>query len=186
MLQQGGIMEKTDFDTVIKRITPVLKRITYRLKGSSCFLSSEDLFQEAMIHLLADFRAGKLADKTDSYILQGCYFYLKNYIRKAAPRRCLVSLEALSSDAESGICWEDMIADHNDNRKEYIDNLHDKLLVETIRNNGFSLIEKEMFGYYADGLTTREIGLKLGISHVMVIKRMAKVREKCRKYIDLI
>ncbi|MCX5704439.1 MAG: hypothetical protein NT066_08150 [Candidatus Omnitrophica bacterium] len=81
------------FEILLKRISPTLKRIAYRLNGHFSFFNDEDLYQEALIHLWLDFKEGKLSDKTDSYILQGCYFYLKNYIRKNYDKANLISLE---------------------------------------------------------------------------------------------
>ena len=88
------------FEELVKRLSPTLKRITYRLNGHFTFFNDEDLFQEALVRLWQDFNAGKLDDKTDSYILQGCYFHLKNYIRKCKTRTKLISIEAIV-DAES-------------------------------------------------------------------------------------
>jgi RNA polymerase sigma factor (sigma-70 family) len=39
--------------------------------------------------------------------------------------------------------------------------------------------EKVVFRLYLDGLTTRDIGTRLGISHVMVVKIKKKIKEKC-------
>src|SRR3989338_8897915 len=89
----GGIMDM-DFEVLVKKLSPTLKRITYKLNGHFTFFNDEDLFQEALIHLLQDFRAGRLQDKTDSYILQGCYFHLKNYIRKVNERPNVISFDA--------------------------------------------------------------------------------------------
>jgi RNA polymerase sigma factor (sigma-70 family) len=172
-----------NFEVLVKRISPTLKRITYRLNGHYTFFNDEDLFQEALIHLWGDFKGGKLQDKTDSYILQGCHYHLKNYLRKARPKIRSVSLDLLSN-SEDDRSPEETLFLEADGQRSTIDCLHDKLLVETIRNNGFTTREKDILSFYADGLTTRVIGAKLGISHVRVIKLMRKIKDKCRKYID--
>jgi DNA-directed RNA polymerase specialized sigma subunit len=140
-----------DFKELVRKISPKLKAITHRLNGRFTFFNDEDLYQEALIYLWVDFNQRKLDDKTDSYILQGCYFHLKNYIRIIQDKKALVSLDAL---------------------------------VETIRNNGLTEREKDIFNLALSGLTTREIGNKLGISHVRVIKLQKKIREKCREHLD--
>jgi len=174
----------TTFEVLVKRISPVLKNITYRLNGHFSFFNDEDLFQEALMHLWVDFGRGKLQDKTDSYILQGCYFHLKNYLRKVRPKLKLVSLELLIKEDENETSVEDILLLEEKNPKSEIDYLSDKLLVELIRNNGFTKREKDILSFYADGLTTREMGKRLGLSHVRVIKLMARIKEKCRKYKD--
>ncbi|MFA6217949.1 MAG: sigma-70 family RNA polymerase sigma factor [Candidatus Omnitrophota bacterium] len=172
------------FEELVKKISSVLKRIAYRLNGQYASFDHDDLYQVALVHLWDHFQSGKLRNKTDSYILQGCYFHLKNYIRKARVKYMAVSLETMLYNEDEGVRFEEILSEAHSLIYSDRDRLHDKLLVETIMNNGFSPLEKEMFGYFADGLTIREIGGKLGISHVMVIKRMAKIKEKCRKYID--
>lgn len=172
------------FEELVKKIGPTLKRITYRLNGHCSFFNDEDLFQEALIHLWQAFRQGKLDDKTDSYILQGCYFHLKNYLRKVKGKEKLLSLEAKMN--EEGASFEELLSMRNDNTQPYLDYLDDKMLVERIRNNGLSKREKVILSFYGDGLTTREIGRRIGVSHVMVVKLMAGIRVKCRKYSELV
>ena len=41
--------------------------------------------------------------------------------------------------------------------------------------------EKEIVFFYLQGWTTREIGERLGISHVSIVKLEEKIREKCKK-----
>lgn len=173
----------TNFETLVKRISPTLKKITYRLNGHSSFFNDEDLYQEALIRLWQDFKKDKLQDKTDSYILQGCYFHLKNYLRKMRPKTRSVSLESLVTDDDGRNIGETLLLEVKDTQSD-IDRLDNKLLVETIRNNGFSPREKRMLYLYGQGLTTRAIGERLGVSHVRVIKMMREVKDKCRKYSD--
>ena len=173
-----------EFETLINKISPTLKRITYKLNGHYTAFNHEDLYQEALIHLWEDFTAGKLGDKTDSYILQGCYFHLKNHIRKVRVKYAQISLDAMADESEDGRYSVETAALEQLHIKPHRECVHDKLLVDTIMNNGFTLREKKLLLCYADGLTTRAIGSTLGISHVMVIKMMNKIREKCRKYVD--
>lgn len=173
----------TVFEVLVKRISPTLKRITYRLNGHFSFFNDEDLFQEALVHLWEDFQKGKLSDKTDSFILQGCYFHLKNYLRKARPKVNPVSLDLLINNEDGRSLEETLIVDREDPYNT-IDYLHNKLLAETIQNNGFTKREKELLSFYAQGLTTRAIGQRLGVSHVRVIKLMHGIKQRCRKYAD--
>jgi len=171
------------FEGLVKRLSPTLKRITYRLNGHFSFFNDEDLFQEALICLWDDFQKGELQDKTDSYILQGCYFHLKNYLRKVRPKMRLVSLDLLINGEDSRNLEETLLL-QAEGPQDCVDYLHNKLLVETIRNNGFTGREKDILSFYAEGLTTRAIGERLGISHVRVIKLMRKIRDRCKGYKD--
>jgi RNA polymerase sigma factor (sigma-70 family) len=169
------------FEELLKKVSPVLKRITYKLRGYSALFNEDDLFQEALIHLWEDFNAGKLSDKTDSYILQGCYFHLKNYIRKSRVKIRLVSLETIIN--KEGTSLEETLFLKDDRRENSPDYINDKMLVDTIQNNGFTRREKDMLSFYAEGLTTREIGKRIGVSHVSVVKMTARIKDKCKKYI---
>jgi RNA polymerase sigma factor (sigma-70 family) len=169
------------FAELTKKLAPTVKRIAYKLNGHYRSFSHDDLYQEAMFHLWNNFREGKLQDKTDSYILQGCYFHLKNYIRKVNEKFNIVSIEAL--------LWED-----GERRLEEVlslpagddcrDQLNNKLLCESIQNNGFSPREKRILTFLRDGLTVRQIGQKIGRSHVSVVKAVSRIRQKAGKYLD--
>ncbi len=168
------------FEELVQKISPKLKAITHRLNGRFTFFNDEDLYQEALIHLWVDFNQRKLDDKTDSYILQGCYFHLKNCIRIIQDKKALVSLDTLVGEDANDL--EDFLPASDP--KLYFDYLNSRALVETIRNNGLTRREKDIFNLALSGLTTREIGKKLGISHVRVVRLQKKIRGKCQKHLD--
>lgn len=171
------------FEELLRKISPTLKRITYKLSSRHSFIDMDDLYQEALVHLWRDFCKGLLEDKTDSYILQGCYFYMKNYIRTHIKKKVFLSLQSEKYDEEGQVLEEFILCD-NFNKSSYLDSLNDKLLAEVIRNNGLSPREKTILSFCCEGLTTRQIGERLGISHVRVVKLMALIRNKCRRYLD--
>jgi len=174
---------KNNFEKLIKRISPVLKRITYKLNGHFAFFNDEDLFQEALVYLWQVFKDGKINDKTDSYILQGCYFHLKNYIRSINDKVKLISIETFKRNEGEGN--QDEFLWLKDQKAEvFFEDLNSRLLCETINNNGLTEKEKEILRFYSQGLTTRDIGKQLGVSHVRVVKLTHRIREKCRKYRD--
>jgi len=94
----------------------------------------------------------------------------------------LVSLECPCQ--EEGCTLEDLLSIEDYSARDYFQELNDKLLTETIRNNGLTDKEKYILSLCSQGLTTREMGKKIGVSHVRVVKLMAVIREKCGKYID--
>jgi RNA polymerase sigma factor (sigma-70 family) len=158
-------------------LSPTLKRITYKLNGHFTFFSDEDLFQEALIRLFEDFKEGKLGDKTDSYILQGCYFHLKNYIRKTRDNAQMVSLSSFIN--EDGVELEEVLPADISSSQPYL--LQERVLIEDIENNGLTEREKKLVSLCMEGFTVRQIGEKLGVSHVMVVRLRNDIRNKCRR-----
>lgn len=165
---------KNNFESLIKRLTPTIKRISHRLNGHFTFFNDDDLCQEALTHLWLLSQKGTLNDKTDSYILQGCYFHLKNYIRTTMDNVSFTSLETPID--EDGTLLEEVIAS---GEPSSIDQLEDKGLHEEVRKSGLNKREIDVVNLFYNGHTTREIGKRLGISHVAVVKLRKKIREKC-------
>ena len=181
--KRGWLKElNMSFEELNKKLSPTIKRIAYRLNGHYRSFNHDDLYQEATIHLWGNFIKGKLNDKTDSYILQGCYFHLKNYIRKINEHSNIVSIDAVLSSNEDAT-MEDVLGEFwaSDDCRE---DLHNKFLAESIRNNGFNPREKRLLAYFSQGLTTRDIGKRMSISHVAVVKMMHKIRVKAWKHLD--
>src|SRR6056297_712198 len=73
---------KKELNEIINRLRYQLKAIIRKLNIKYQYIDSDDLYQETLLYLWQQNRNGKLKDKNDSYILQGCYYYLKNYLRK--------------------------------------------------------------------------------------------------------
>ena len=172
------------FEELHKKLSPTIKRIVYRLNGHYRSFDHDDLYQEATIHLWNNFLKGELNDKTDSYILQGCYFHLKNYIRKINERSNIISIDTILNINEIATL-EDVLGEFlacNDCREK----LHNKLLVQSIRSNGFNPKEIRLLDYFSQALSIREIGKRMGVSHVSVVKMMHKIRAKSKKHLDRI
>lgn len=163
------------FEELVKKLSPTLKRITYKLNGHFSFMNHDDLYQEALLHLWLDFQGGKLADKTDSYILQGCYFHLKNHIRKVGDKAKLASLDELAEKDGAGL--ERILASQDP--KSYFDSLDNKILIGDIVTEALTKREKQVLTFYLEGLTVREIGKRIGVSHVRVIKLKNRLKQRC-------
>lgn len=168
---------------LLKKLLPKIKGIAFKLNRYYRDFAYDDLCQEAIAHLWVNFKEGRLAEKTESYMLQGCYFHLRNYIRKFSEKNILLSLDALvNEDKDSTLEGLLVLNEERDVR----DLLNDKFLVEVIENNGFTIREKQVLRFYKDGLNTREIGGRLNLSHVRIVKIMQNIRIKCRKYRDIL
>lgn len=165
-----------NFDALIEKLSPTLRRITHRLNGRFTFFNEDDLFQEALLHLWITFNKGSFSDKTDSYILQGCYFYLKNYMRTALDKTALISLNELLDSGDNSL--ESLISDTSQNISEDVDGI---LLKEYARQR-LSDRERQIIDLSCEGITVREIGERLNISHVMVVKIRAGIKEKLKNF----
>jgi len=161
------------FERLVARISPTLKRITHRLNGHHSFFDDEDLYQEALIHLWLHYRDGSLSDKTDSYILQGCYFHLRNYLRKVQDKVPFLSMN--TGVGEDGTKLEDVLAIDGMVTFDYLES---KIDVEAREEKYLTEREKKILSLIMEGMSMREVGAKLGISHVMVLKIRNKIKEK--------
>ena len=170
-----------EYNELFLKLNPTIRRIAARLvRRSDVVLGADDLYQEACLYLWRTFETGTLRDKTDSYILQGCYFHLKNYLRTHGRRAVVYSLDAPLYSDEGGLFSYEPPSPEPDCR----DQLHARFLVEQLCNNGFTQREKDVLLLWRDALDTRQIGRRLGISHVRVVKLMAGIRRKSARHID--
>lgn len=169
-----------EFKDLSRKLSPTIKRIAYKLNGRYRTFSHEDLYQEALLHLWSNFNSGKLDSKTDSYILQGCYFHLKNYICKVNEKPQL-SLDAMAFQDSDNLRLKDTVIDEN--QDDIRGSLDTKLLAQEIRDSGLNLKEKTVVDLLSRGFATRKIGAELSVSHVMVVRIISRIRGRCRKNI---
>lgn len=168
------------FEKTLKRLSPQLRKITYQLNRRFSFFNEEDLYQEALLHLWVSFKDGLLINKTDSFLLQSCYFYLKNHLRKTEDRIKPISLDVPINEKNLDLDLKEILS--SEEAKSSFDDVEGKMVIEQIMNNGLSEREKAVLSLCLDSLTTREIGQRLGISHVRVIKIKDKIKDKCGKF----
>ena len=177
------MVKKTSFNSLVAKFSPGIKRIAYKLNGRYRSFDHDDLYQESLLHLWNASRENKLADKTDSYILQGCYFHLRNCIRKINEKPNTLSLESMF-DTQSDSSAADVLLNRCVVSPDMRDQLDTILVAGAISNNGFSPREKRIIFSLSEGLTTRQIGRRLGVSHVSVVKMLKKIRRKSSRHID--
>jgi len=167
-----------DFEALLKKVSPRLKRIASSHNGHGFFIDEEDLYQEMCIHLWNSFKDGVPVGINKAYIVRGCEFHILNYLRKQREKARIVSLEKPLN--EDGCTLKDILSDS----KEPLDRCLDReAIINDIKNNGFSKREKEVLPLLLEGYTVREIGEKLYISHVMVVKLKQRIIKKCQKKI---
>jgi len=161
------------FEELVQRINPTLKKITRKLNGHFTFFNDEDLYQEALTNLWIRYSEGVLHDKTDSYILQGCYYYLRNHLRKVHDNADIVSLD--SPINEEGLKLEDIL--YSKDQSPFND-LENNMDIEDTAGKCLTDREKQILVLLLEGMSMRDIGIRFSISHVMVLKIRNKIREK--------
>ncbi|MDH5174619.1 MAG: sigma-70 family RNA polymerase sigma factor [Elusimicrobiota bacterium] len=168
-----------EFETLLKKISPILKIIAKSHNGHGFFIDEEDLYQEMCIHLWSNFGNGMRGGVNTSYIVKSCEFYILNYLRKAREKARIVSLEEPIN--EDGDTLKDILPD----RKEPLDKFVDRdLTIKDIRNNGLTRRGKKVLYLLLKGLTVREAGKELGVSHVMVVKVKNRIIRKWQRKIE--
>lgn len=164
---------------IINNIRYQLKAIIRKLNINYQYIDSDDLYQEVLLYLWLQNKNGQLRDKNDSYILQGCYYYLKNYIRKNIKQ--VIDYQAhdyLNREVQNKKIKEKIpsIVNYPNNYtlEEYL--YYDEFSKKLSRK------EKTLLNFRLKGLTNREIGRELGISHTMVSKMREKIKKKYQFY----
>ena len=172
---------KRELDGIINRIRYQLKGIIRKLNIKHQYIDSDDLYQEVLLYLWQQKENGKLKNKNDSYILQGCYYHLKNYIRKSIKFK-----DVKVNHGHSYHILEEGNKKLNKDSQLYYQSADYKTLDEYLFCNEFnqklSIREKVLLNLRMKGLTIREIGRELGISHTMVSKMRRKMVEKYQSY----
>lgn len=172
-------MEEHNFETILKELRNPLKAMVKKLNGHHQELDDEDLFQEASLHLWNRFSKNELFDKNKSYILKSCYFHLKNYLRNKSLSRKLTSIDEPID--ENGTLLKDMLTEGDDSESL---SLEKAMFLDNIKKCCLTNREKDCLYLFLEDLTTREIASRLKISHVRVVKLMAKVKEKYKNRIS--
>ena len=169
-------MAKNELNTILSRLQYQLRGIIRKLNIHYQYIDSDDLYQEILLYLWQQNRDGNLEDKNDSYILQGCYYYLKNYIRK--------HIKSVSRQKENIIYYYSAgpNAETEENKPSKQQNFARDTLDEYLYyddfNRDLSEKEKSLLRLRMRGLSNREIGRELGISHTMVSRMRQKMKKK--------
>ncbi|MDD5687430.1 MAG: sigma-70 family RNA polymerase sigma factor [Elusimicrobia bacterium] len=163
-----------EFKKVLEEFYPKLRGIARKFNGYLQFVDEDDLLQEMSIYLLEKWEQDKFKGKTESYLMQGCWFHIKNYLRTVNDKVNIVSIdEPINSD---GTTLNEIIPDNSQLLSEIIAY---KIYIKIVKANGLTKREKEVLVFCLNGYTLREIGNKLKISFV----RVARIRKNiCKKW----
>jgi|AGTN01.2.fsa_nt_gi Bacterial regulatory proteins, luxR family. len=166
------------FEEALVTIAPKLRQLAFAYRTWSPAADEDDLFSEMTAHLRERWSGDGLGAKTESYIVQSCYFHLRNYLRTIVEKGKSLSLEALREardDSGEDEHRECVLCDPAPAPQRY---LEERALYDTIMKNGLSRMEKDIILCLYEGMTVREIGEKFGISHVMVVKYKKSIARK--------
>ncbi len=163
-----------DFQALSEKVSPKLKRLSSRYKGYVSFVDEEDLYQEMLVHLWNNFKDGIPANMNEVYIIKGCEFHILNYLRKAKDNIKILSLETPID--ENGGILRDILPSNNE--RDSLDG-YKKLTFGEVKGE-LSEKEKNVFSLLLEGYTVREVGYKLRVSHVRIVKLKQGIVKKCQ------
>ena len=170
-----------NFESYLSELSEPLKKIARRFAGRSVLCDVSDLYQEMVIFLWQSFEQGKFSDCKTGYLLKGCEFHLRNTLRKWKAPEGLLSLE--EPLGEEGDTLKDCLGEQT---RPIHRRLEEQLTIDEILSNGYSDSVKRVFALLLQGYTTREVGEKLGISHVRVVKLKQELVREYQKECTLV
>lgn len=156
-----------DFDTLFKRISPILRHIAKSIQVNDVTIDEEDLYQEMCKYVWERYADGLPIGINISYVINGCRFYIQNYLRKSYHRQRFQSLDELMTSENNEHSFSKIFPQDatSSERQSY----YNKLSIEILLDRFTEKQRKVLFLLMKD-YTSREIGKELGISHVMVLK----------------
>ena len=162
------------FETLFRKISPRLRVMAKGYKNRLGFINEDDFYQEMCIHLWDNFKEGVPEGINEAYIVKGCRFFILNYFRKNQNKASIISFEIPIDD--KGHTLGELFPDTKESLKNSLNRKFDIEDNKRILNKR----ENKVFSLLIDGYTVREIGERIGVSHVMVIKIKKKIVEKLR------
>ena len=166
------------FEEWVNKINPKIKGIARRLDGKYTSFSEDDLYQQALMGLWQKYNNGELEDKTESYVVQGCSFEMRNYIRthfKGTDRRAVSTDVRVNDEGDTFVSF--IADDKSGNQSASCDAA---LKISEIKSR-LNERQRKILLMSGKGLTTREIGSRLGVSHVMVVRMKKNIAKICNE-----
>ncbi len=164
------------FEELILKFSKRIKQLADKAFIQSSVIDKDDLYQEMIYNLWERWRNGELEDKTDAYIIGSCYFHLKNYLRRFKEKSKLISFNEPSEKMD--VHLEELVPDKKPLFDKKVD---DAIFIQKMKSNEMTRREKEVTELLEKGHTLREIGKKLDISHVRVLKIKENIGKKFKK-----
>jgi DNA-directed RNA polymerase specialized sigma24 family protein len=153
----------------------VLSRIVAQVNSNPAW--RDDLMQEGIIHLWR--LEGERPNQSRSWYLQSCRFHLRHHMASGRSidswkhQDCLISFlpEVEGDEPECSLLDESITTAISEiDAKEILHMLRTRLTVS----------QQRVLGWLAEGFSSREIGLRLGVSHKAVLKQQHRIAAVAR------
>lgn len=171
-----GVDNAMDYRTLHAKLAPILNKIARGYNGQCRFVDTDDLYQEMCLYLWINFKDGLPDNLNYSYVIRGCRFHILNYLRKNREKAKIFGLEDPLNEEQNTL--KDILPQQDEGLDRCVER---KIIFKEIMDNGYTKREKEVLALLLEGLTVREAGERLGISHVMVVKLKKRLIEKSRR-----
>jgi RNA polymerase sigma factor (sigma-70 family) len=165
------------FEEFIKELNSKIYAIALNISKIDRNIEVTDIVQEMHLHLWAKWKNNDTKGYTNSYLLQSCWFYIKNFLRKYETNSKYISLDDPFNDDEYNFMI-DFISEDADSVSELSEY---NFMVDKIKTCGLTEREKDVFDLLLMGYTLREIGSILKISNVRVSKIQSNLRKKAKR-----
>lgn len=148
----------------------VIDRIIARVNGHPAW--HDDLMQEALVHLWR--LEQERPHQSPSWYLQSCRFHLCHYMQLGRSvdswkrRERMISTSWHNEDGES----ERSVPD--DSAPSQVSAFHAHELLDLL-DRRLTQSQKRVLNFLSEGLSSREIGARLGVSHNAVIKHRHRI-----------
>lgn len=160
-----------NFKQWISPFLPILYKISGNIGKLPQWVDREDIVSHMLFDLWKKWEKGKLDDKTTSYIFRSCWFAAQNYLRTLRDKISPLSLDKPVN--EEGTPLIEFIEDDS----SFFWKIQVRQSINKLEE-GLTPREKEVFQLQKQEYTTREIGKRLEISHVRVVKIQHNIKKK--------
>ncbi|MFH1416091.1 MAG: sigma-70 family RNA polymerase sigma factor [Elusimicrobiota bacterium] len=167
------------FEELLDELSPGLVAISKNISSNDSSFDSDDMVQEMMINLMNRWKNSEIEGFNNSYILQSCWFHIKNHLRKYNRSYETLTLDEYTDDDRSKGLID--VYDNSDENEDEYELLEGKILKEDIEKEDLTEREKEVLSLTLGGYTLRETAAALKISFVRVHKILNNIKSKASK-----
>ena len=154
----------------------VLSRIVAHVNSDPAW--HDDLMQEGTIHLWR--LEGERPNQSRSWYLQNCQFHLRHHLALGRSIDSWKRQEYYISFPPEADDDEPECASLDESITTAISEIDAEEILRRLRTR-LTLSQQRVLGWLAEGFSSREIGLRLGVSHKAVLKQRYKIAAAARE-----